>query len=300
MIGKYVASMAIVAVCLLSGCANVVKAGRESSDQAKQFAHVSDKAVLYVYRDEIMGTAIKLPVLVDGVLVGETGPKSFLQLGLAPGKHTIQSVSEVNASVDIDMAAGQDYYVWQEVKMGLFAARSAVHVVNAPVGKAGVMKCDMLVAAVPAMRITPTHVMAPETETHAVEAAPVAPTSASAAVTVPASAPAITHATAMPASTMAGSSERATAETPDSDVAPAVNAVDVMPEGTPAVLDPRVDKPMFVAAQDIASLHQCERLIRVRTVDGNNAHFYSACPGSSTPIEIVCNGASCHEGAPQG
>jgi hypothetical protein len=295
MIGKYVASVAIVAVCLLSGCANVVKAGRESSDQAKQFAHVSDKAVLYVYRDEIMGTAIKLPVLVDGVLVGETGPKSFLQLGLAPGKHTIQSVSEVNASVDIDMAAGQDYYVWQEVKMGLFAARSAVHVVNAPVGKAGVMKCDMLVATVPAMRITPSHVMAPETETRAVEAAPVAPTSASAstAVTIPASAP---------ASTTARSSERATATavTADSDTALAVNAVDVMPEGTPAVLDPRVDKPMFVAAQDIASLHQCERLIRVRTVDGNNAHFYSACPGSSTPIEIVCNGASCHEGAPQG
>lgn len=269
MIGKYVASVAIVAVCLLSGCANVVKAGRDSSDQAKQFAHVSDKAVLYVYRDEIMGTAIKLPVLVDGVLAGETGPKSFLQLGLAPGKHTIQSVSEVNASVDIDMAAGHDYYVWQEVKMGLFAARSAVHVVSAPAGKAGVMKCDMLVAAVPAMRITPTHVMAPETETRGVEATPVA-------------------------KTVSATSASAVA------TAPAMNAVDVMPEGTPAVLDPRVDKPMFVAAQDIASLHQCERLIRVRTVDGNNAHFYSACPGSSTPIEIVCNGASCHEGAPQG
>ncbi|KAF1004585.1 MAG: hypothetical protein GAK28_03962 [Luteibacter sp.] len=67
-----------------------------------------------------------------------------------------------------------------------------------------------------------------------------------------------------------------------------------------AAHDARVGKPMFVAAQDLSSLHHCERLLRVRSIDGDDAHFYASCPSGGAPIEIHCNGTSCHEAAPQG
>jgi len=57
---------------------------------------------------------------------------------------------------------------------------------------------------------------------------------------------------------------------------------------------------MFNAAQNLAAIHQCDRMIRVRSVDGANAHFFSTCPAGGAALEIVCNGADCHEGAPQG
>ena len=71
-------------------------------------------------------------------------------------------------------------------------------------------------------------------------------------------------------------------------------------EGGLAVLDARVDKAMFESAQDVASRHQCERMLHVRSINGGDARFYSACPGTSTPIEIACNGSHCEEAAPQG
>jgi hypothetical protein len=82
--------------------------------------------------------------------------------------------------------------------------------------------------------------------------------------------------------------------------APAANSAAQPASGGIAALDDRVSKPMFDAAQDIASMHQCERLLRVRSVEGDEAHFYSACPGTSTPIEIACHGAACTEAAPHG
>ncbi|WP_052697588.1 DUF2846 domain-containing protein [Luteibacter yeojuensis] len=261
----FFAAAALAVALLVSGCANVQKASKADSDQAKAFAPVGDKAVLYVYRDESFGSAIKMPVSVDGVIVGETGPKSFLQLTVAPGRHTIVSHTETNPAVTIDAQAGQSYYVWQEVKMGMWAARSLLHTMPAGEGQAGVRKCELLQPFAPGMRTIAT----------------TAPT-----------APAATGAPVAAAPAAAG----------DDDATPAAVApapAQAAPGGI-AALDDRVSKPMFVAAQDIASKHQCERLLRVRSVDGDDAHFFSACPGSSTPIEIACHGSTCNEAPPQG
>ena len=38
------------------------------------------------------------------------------------------SKTEVDSTLTLDMQAGNTYFVWQEVKMGMFAARSALSV----------------------------------------------------------------------------------------------------------------------------------------------------------------------------
>ncbi|UPG85206.1 DUF2846 domain-containing protein [Luteibacter aegosomatis] len=149
----HLAAAAIAVACLVSGCASVNKASTAANAQAKTFAPITDKAVVYVYRDEIMGSAIKMGVDVDGVMAGETGPKSFLRLALAPGKHVITSHAEKNTSLDLDTKAGQSYYVWQEVKMGVWTARSTLHLMSTADGQKGVRSCDLLETSAPSMRV---------------------------------------------------------------------------------------------------------------------------------------------------
>jgi hypothetical protein len=283
---NHIAAAAIVIACLVSGCASVNKAGRDASTQAKTFAPITDKAVVYIYRDEILGAAIKLHVSVDGVAVGDTGPKSFLQLALPPGPHTITSRGEETSSLSLDTQVGQTYYVWQEVKMGMWSANSMLHKVDTAKGQDGVRKCDLLQTDAPAFRVSDGSVVkpaAPSTSDKTAEAAPV-PTS-----TEPASGDVQTAAVAAPAT-----SARAESTAPKSPAEGSVQA-----EGGPASLDSRVSVPMFNAAQNLAAIHQCDRMVRVRSIDGDNAHLFSTCPGGGAALEIVCNGGSCHEGAPQ-
>jgi hypothetical protein len=280
---RHIAVAAIVIACLVSGCASVNKAGRDASTQAKTFSPITDKAVVYIYRDEILGSAIKLPVTVDGVVVGETGPKSFLELALPPGQHTITTMGEKGSSLSLDAQAGQTYYFWQEVKMGMWAARSMLHKVDTEKGQNGVRECELLQTAAPAFRMPDGGVVkpvAPPTSDRAAEASPTqSAASASAQETTGAAPASLSTATATAAASTEGT-------------LPAT--------GGPASLDPRVSVPMFNAAQNLAAAHQCDRMIRVHSIDGNNARLFSTCPSGGASLEIVCNGADCHEGAPQG
>ncbi|WP_369926657.1 DUF2846 domain-containing protein [Xanthomonas sp. NCPPB 2632] len=271
---QQVAVWAIAAACAVSGCASVHKAGQDADARAKRFAPVPDKALVYIYRNEILGTAIKLPVLVDGIAVGDTGPNSFLEVAVPGGDHIITSKGETDSTLSLATTAGQVYYVWQEVKVGMWAASSLLHRVDETKGQKGVRESKLLVTEAPTLRAPDDAIVAP------------APASATVAPT---------HADAVAA--------RVTA--PQSEVVPssASMAAPVAPVKTEyglAALDNRIGKPMFEAAQDVASAHQCERLLRVRSVDGDNAHFFSRCDSGGAPIEILCNATSCHEGPPQG
>ena len=45
--------------------------------------------------------------------------------------------------------AGKTYFVWQEVKMGMFSARSRLGLVEAAKGQAGVKSCGLAVTTPP-------------------------------------------------------------------------------------------------------------------------------------------------------
>lgn len=94
-------------------------ASPEMDTSAKSYAVKPKKANIYVYRNEVFGAAVKLGVLLDGRAVGDTASKTFLLLGVDPGSHTIVSKSENDATLKVDAVAGRNYFVWQEVKMGL-------------------------------------------------------------------------------------------------------------------------------------------------------------------------------------
>ena len=137
-------SAALLSAALLSGCASVPMADATADAQAKQFVAPKDAANLYIYRNETFGTAVKMPVLVDGVAVGDTVAHSYILKQVIPGSHTITSKSENDATLTLSTEAGKNYYVWQEVKMGLLMARSKLSQVSEEEGKQGVMESKLV------------------------------------------------------------------------------------------------------------------------------------------------------------
>jgi hypothetical protein len=135
-----------IAVCSLwvTGCASVPMASPESDAAAKTFKTDSSKANIYVYRDENYGAAIKMPVLIDNVSVGDTAAMTYIYRQVDPGTHVITSKTENDATLSLEAKAGFNYFVWQEVKIGMFAARSKLHLVDETTGRSAVADCKLV------------------------------------------------------------------------------------------------------------------------------------------------------------
>ena len=147
MLKKTLALCALFVVVLASGCASVQMAAPEQDTAAKSFAVKPGKSNIYVYRNETMGAALKMAVALDGKLVGDTASKTYFLLEVNPGSHTVVSKTENDSSVTLNTVAGRNYFLWQEVKMGLLMARSNLQEVDEATGKAGVAECKLIQVA---------------------------------------------------------------------------------------------------------------------------------------------------------
>lgn len=135
-------ALAVVALAV-TGCASVPMAPADADARAKTFVAPSDQATIYLYRNESFGGAVKLPVTLNGKLAGETGPKTYFAWTVAPGTYELVSLGETNSVLSLDAQAGKSYFVWQEVKMGMWAAGSKLHSVAEDVGRKGVSECKL-------------------------------------------------------------------------------------------------------------------------------------------------------------
>jgi hypothetical protein len=140
----------LAALLVTTGCASVPMMPDADDLAAKAFtAPPADRAHVYVYRNESFGGGVKLGILMDGFMAAESAAKTFVLLPVAPGRHVVTSVAENREELPVDAVAGQNYFVWQEVKMGLLSARSKLSLVDEATGKAGVSECRRAVAAAP-------------------------------------------------------------------------------------------------------------------------------------------------------
>lgn len=131
---------------LLSGCASVPMTSEALDAEAKTFVAKPDKSSIYLYRNETFGGAILMTTTLDGKVAGQTGPKTYFLWEVAPGKHEITSVGENTVKLEFDTEPGKTYYVWQEIKMGLWMARSLLHLVDEEAGQAGVNECKRAIS----------------------------------------------------------------------------------------------------------------------------------------------------------
>jgi Protein of unknown function (DUF2846) len=134
----------IFAMVLAAGCATVPMAEKEKDTAVKTFTPKPEKAQIYVYRNEALGSALTMTVSLDGKVIGRTGPKTFFWWEVEPGIHVIGSHTENVSELHIKTEAGKLYFVWQEVKMGWWSARSVLRQVDEETGKLGVMECELI------------------------------------------------------------------------------------------------------------------------------------------------------------
>lgn len=129
---------------MLVGCASVPMAPAYQDAKAKQFTPVSNKANLYIYRNENFGRAIPMTVSVNGKVLGQTAAQTYFWLQLNPGQYNLESHTENVSTLNLSAEPGKDYFVWQEVKMGLWAARSLLQQVDDKTGREGVLESKLI------------------------------------------------------------------------------------------------------------------------------------------------------------
>jgi hypothetical protein len=135
-------SMVVVTV---SGCASVPMASSEQDAIRKTFQAPSDgMAGLYIFRDSSYGAALKKSVYIDGKPIGETAPNTFFYRVVPPGPHTLSTESEFSENdLKVDTQADTNYFIDQNIRMGVFVGGASLKVVSEEAGKKAVQKCKL-------------------------------------------------------------------------------------------------------------------------------------------------------------
>lgn len=145
----------IATIFLLQGCATAPMASVEKDTSAKSFIVSKNKSNLYIYRNENFGGAISMDVSINGKEIGRTAAKTFFMLELDSGKYQLQSKSENVSTLDLILNAGENTFVWQEVKMGVLYARTKLSQVDIATGQKGVLESKLIASTVSDSEIKP-------------------------------------------------------------------------------------------------------------------------------------------------
>ena len=134
----------LLAVLMMSGCASVPMAPSTDDAQAKLFKTNPNKASLYIYRNESMGGGVKMEVDLDGKYIGTNVAQTYIKKEVDPGQHTLVSHAENDDELIVNTQRNKNYFIWQEVKMGILYARTKLTLMSEEVGKAGVRECKLV------------------------------------------------------------------------------------------------------------------------------------------------------------
>jgi hypothetical protein len=134
-------AIVLLLTSFVTGCASVPMASMDEDTKGKSFAVRTDKSNIYVYRNESFGGAIPMTVALDGKVAGQTAMQTYFLFEVGPGPHEVSSIAEDTSTVKLDTEVGKAYFVWQEVKMGMWMARSQLQQVDEQTGRKGVAQC---------------------------------------------------------------------------------------------------------------------------------------------------------------
>lgn len=119
------------------------------SAEAKSFEATQERGSVYLYRTgRVVGAAGQLNVKVNGMDAGGTGPGTFFKWDLKPGSYTFfSSTGEASAVVQIEVKAGEVYFIRQDARMGIDTGRVTMKEVSDSKGRKEVDGCKLLVSS---------------------------------------------------------------------------------------------------------------------------------------------------------
>lgn len=141
--GAFLAVTAAIGIAV-GGCAGVPVADAALDREAKDFAPKPGKAMVYVFRDGDAGEGVPMDVLLDGVPMGRSGPRTFFAFDVEPGRRKITSRAGNESTLVVEAEAGRNHFVRQEARWGFTGGRTALVAVDEAVGRDGVAKCRLV------------------------------------------------------------------------------------------------------------------------------------------------------------
>jgi hypothetical protein len=136
---RIVSLASCVAALFLIGCASATQFV-PMPDLAKKVEDPA-KGRIYVMRPSGLGGAVGMDVSDGGILIGSTGPGKFLCWEREPGDVIVSSASENTSRVSLPVRAGSVHYVLQNIRMGIWIARTDLEVLDEEQGPKELQHC---------------------------------------------------------------------------------------------------------------------------------------------------------------
>ena len=138
-------SAAALGFAVISGCASVPMEVPEKDQAFKTFpSPPEDQAGLYIFRDSMLGAALKKTVKIDGEAIGETAANTYFYRSISPGPHVLSTESEFSDNaLELNAQGGKNHYVRQSIKMGLFVGGAKLTEVSDEEGRKGVLSTKL-------------------------------------------------------------------------------------------------------------------------------------------------------------
>ena len=139
-------ALVLISFLFVSGCASVNMAPSEESVKAKEFNAPSEgSAGVYIYRNSLLGRALKKDIWIDGECIGESAPDVFFYTEVEGDKtHKVETESEFSPNaLEMLFAAGQNYFIRQYLKLGVFVGGADLELIPEEQGKIDVAKLEM-------------------------------------------------------------------------------------------------------------------------------------------------------------
>lgn len=130
-----------VLLCILFsiGCAS----GPKYAEVAQTIPKLrSDQGRIYVYRNSVLGAAIKPDVKLNGEVIGSSPAKGFYFVDRDPGNYTMMTSTEVDRSLSFVLEAEQTRYVRLNISMGFFVGHVYPELVEEAVGQKEIQECS--------------------------------------------------------------------------------------------------------------------------------------------------------------
>ncbi len=113
--------MFFVGWVVFTAARNVQKAPIEEDRLAKNFTPVTDKGVVYIFRDQFIGVLKALPINVSDQQVGWIKGKNFIRLELPAGEYTLGGNKTCKQPTVFQIANGEILYFEQEIVAGMLS-----------------------------------------------------------------------------------------------------------------------------------------------------------------------------------
>lgn len=131
-----------LSLLLLNACASVPMHDSSIDANAKEFKPLSEKAKIYIYRNELFAGPHKIRLSLDGVPMGETAPNTFHLWEVEPGSHKIECATGYD-KIKLETKKGKIYFIWQEMKNNFERIGCQFHIVTEAKGKKDVLGCKL-------------------------------------------------------------------------------------------------------------------------------------------------------------